>query len=277
MVRITPPDYLQPISGGTFKEQTWIAFAGAYLGAIIGAIGSIIIMFRTLSEGRLEKVENRKYADYLYVRDRLEEALASIDESGTGSLIIKMGKLVDEDFKIPNLDRFASDLSHERALYRKLIRALTQTIIPHQDESISALKNSFKELFLLENAIKEFVNKIIVDNNIQQDLSSWPLHRASLTDLLYEKLVKDVKNFDFQQNEDLSPIKYSFANDFGELHFFERPESFFMGPEESKTAFPHVYSRLIEKYIHLYSDLSLSVFTASQELLASFKKELVLY
>ena len=234
-------------------------------------------MFRTLSEGRLEKVENRKYADYLYVRDRLEEALASIDESGTGSLIIKMGKLVDEDFKIPNLDRFASDLSHERALYRKLIRALTQTIIPHQDESISALKNSFKELFLLENAIKEFVNKIIVDNNIQQDLSSWPLHRASLTDLLYEKLVKDVKNFDFQQNEDLSPIKYSFANDFGELHFFERPENFYMGPEESKTAFPRVYSHLIEKYIHLYSDLSLSVFTASQELLASFKKELVLY
>ena len=38
---LTPPDSLG-VSGGTIKEQTWITFSGAYIGAIIGAIGAII-------------------------------------------------------------------------------------------------------------------------------------------------------------------------------------------------------------------------------------------
>ena len=55
---LTPPASWPTVSGGTVKEQTWISFAGAYIGSIIGALGAIIIMFRTLAEGKKDKLDN---------------------------------------------------------------------------------------------------------------------------------------------------------------------------------------------------------------------------
>lgn len=276
LVRLTPPDYLQPISGGTLKEQTWIAFAGAYVGAIIGAAGSIIIMFRTISEGRKEKVENRKYADYLYVRDIIEEALKTIDESETVTVINGMFKLLEADFKIPNLTQFERDLSRERTAYGKLSRALTQTIIPHQDKAIEQLKSSFKELFSFESAFKEFVDKIVVDNNIQEDLPNWPLHRASLTDILYTNLVEDVQSHRYNHDENWEPVKYSFANHFNEVFFLTPPDSITLGTEDAKTEFGFVYPNVMNEYSRLYAELSSSVSVASSDLLLSLKKELII-
>ncbi|MBR1510552.1 MAG: hypothetical protein IJ623_07880 [Bacteroidales bacterium] len=276
LVRLSPPDYLQPISGGTLKEQTWIAFAGSYVGAIIGAAGAILIMFRTISEGQKEKVENRKYADYLYVRDSIEEALQSIDESGMVTVITEMFALLDANYRIPNLTQFERDLSHERITYRKLLRALTQTIIPNQDQAIDALKSRFNELFSLENAFKEFVNKIVVDNNIQEDFYKLQLHIASLTDKLYKNLVEDVQSHHYQHDENCEPIKYSFAKHFDKLLYLTPPNSLSFGEEDAKTGFGLIYPQVMNEYSRIYAELSSSVSAASNDLLLSLKQELVM-
>ena len=59
IIGLDAPPILQPVSGGTLKEQSWIAFSGAYMGAIIGAVGAVTIMFITIKENRKEK---RKYS-----------------------------------------------------------------------------------------------------------------------------------------------------------------------------------------------------------------------
>lgn len=277
---MTPPKSWQPISGGTITEQTWITFAGAYLGAIIGALGSIIIMFRTLHEGHKDKVESRKYADYLFIRDILDQSVTTVNKSSTQAVISQMFKLPDGDFTIPDLRKLKEDFREEMACYSRLKLAMAQTILCVNSGTTNMVKESFSDLFDFESAVEEFFEKILVTHGIRELLPQWASHRASITDQLYERLVEDVERHQYrftimEENLDIYTSKYSFSKFFEAI---ERPANgvqYYLGEEEASTSFIETYDSIMVFYSNSYSDIRAQIDKAAESLLSELKRDIV--
>ena len=277
---ITPPESWRPVSGGTITEQTWISFSGAYIGAIIGAIGAIVIMFRTLRESRKEKIDSRRYADYLYIRDSLEQCIGAIDDSCTVDVISNMFELCFAEFNLPDLERLFYDWKVEKKMYFKLQRSIAQTIIPSKENAKNAVNSTyenFRELWAWEFAFEEFLSQIIVDFRLKDDLEDWEKHRASTTDKLYEYLSTICEEQMFRINMDtLEPIKYSFSKYFSGVRYINEPESITMGGEKARTEFMIVYMQAIKEYQEDYHKITKNINKTAEELLSSLKTEFII-
>ena len=275
---LTPPKAWTPIPGGTPAEQTWISFAGAYIGAIIGAVGAIVIMFRTLREGKKEKIDNRRYTDYLYIRDSIEDLHSTLDGSNTQTVFSQLAHLIEADFVIPDLDRLKEDYMGQRSSFLKTRRALLQSIIPLDSKSIDGFSDAFSELQDWQTAFLEFLEKIIVDNRICDDIENWGEHRAFYTDKIYEELVDDYNRYDYRMEADYTPIKYSFTR----VQYEGEPAfasvipiydglSVSMGDELVKTSFCFVFSAALQEYVNNYSEIISSIERISDSLIKELK------
>ena len=274
LVGANPPQALRPISGGTPKEQTWITFFGAYIGSIIGAIGAVTIMFLTLRHGRHERLESRRYADFLFIRDILDQTMVSVDESPVQEALERMFRLLEADFRAPDIKTLQNGLRKERTLFHRLERALSQTIVPNQEKVSDNLKKCFLNLFSWEGAFCEFIDKILSARGSNKDISQWASKRASILGHVFETISKDIQEADFVKDENLEPVKYSFAR------FFVIPEGdsdtlISLGGRQSENELPLAFLNAMQRYQDTHEKILRALNDASGALVSSLKKETV--
>jgi len=143
------PAFLQPVSGGTIKEQSWIAFSGAYTGAIIGAVGAVTIMFITIRENKKEKIESRKYTDFLYIRDVIECYIAKIDSWSPKSYIDELSNVFDgeKNHVWRDIDEMNNKCQEIYLEYGRLRRALSQSINNITQDCYHSICNCCDDIF----------------------------------------------------------------------------------------------------------------------------------
>jgi len=276
LVGANPPQALRPISGGTPKEQTWITFFGAYIGSIIGAIGAVTIMFLTLRHGRRERLESRRYADFLFIRDILDQTMVSIDESPVQEALDRMFHLLEADFRAPDIKTLQNGLRKERTLFHRLERALSQTIIPNQQKVSNDLKKCFLDLFSWEDAFCEFIDKILDSCGSETELSRWATRRAAILDEVFERLSYDVDNLKYMHDDNLKPVKYSFVRFFPISEDGEKvSDSTSLGGKQCRTDFPLAFLHAMQHYQDSYEKILGALNEASGTLVSSLKKETV--
>lgn len=276
LVGANPPQALRPISGGTPKEQTWITFFGAYIGSIIGAIGAVTIMFLTLRHGRHERLESRRYADFLFIRDILDQTMVSIDEAPVQEALERMFRLLEADFRAPDIKTLQNGLRKERTLFHRLERALSQTIIPNQEKVSDNLKKCFLELFSWEGAFCEFIDKILSACGSETELSQWASKRAAILDDVFDTLSKDIEEENYIMDEKWNPVKYSFARFFPMSENGEKvSDSTSLGGKQCMTDFPLAFLHAMQHYQDSYEKILKALNEASGALVSSLKKETV--
>lgn len=276
LVGANPPQALRPISGGTPKEQTWITFFGAYIGSIIGAIGAVTIMFLTLRHGRHERLESRRYADFLFIRDILDQTMVSIDESPVQETLERMFRLLEADFRAPDIKTLQNGLRKERTLFHRLERALSQTIVPNQEKVSDDLKKCFLDLFSWEGAFCEFIDKILNACGSETELSRWATRRADILDEVFESLSYDIDNLNYMHRDDLEPVKYSFVRFFPMSEEGEKvSDQVSLGGKQCRTDFPLAFLHAMQHYQETHEKILWALNDASGALVSSLKKEAV--
>lgn len=265
----------QNAPGITSTEQTWITFAGAYIGSIIGAVGTVVVMFRTLREERNRQMEDRKYADYLYLRSIMEDFILSVDSAVTGAIINDMYELLEFDFSIPNIKQYKNDMSNERLQYGRLRRAMNQSILPLSGKVKDELDEFVAKLWAWEFAFDEFTTKVIRGGiNVEEHLSDWAEHRAKYTDAIYKEMVKAVRELDYYKDEHNNPIPYSFVKWFvGDVNAGETFRST-LGGKVSKTPFTLVYINALDDYQKSYWEIRFNISKQAELFLADLRKNI---
>lgn len=270
-----PPSFLEPVSGGTQKEQTWITFSGAYLGAIIGAVGAVIIMFKTINEGRKEKIESRRYADYLYIRDRIESMMEAKDSSPNSRFLDFMQKFTHSEIKRPNLEEVVSYRSKFQVLYSSVRRAFDQTIIPNQSEKISSFMNCVRDLLNWQSAFYEYVDLIFDEHYMSIDYVEANKQKTAFFDELYKSIVNYVLDFRYiKDSETFNPIEYSFSDSFNEVKYVNNGRELTKKNEKAETEFIHVHGSLIRRYREQLSKIEEAISNAHSELMNSMKQQI---
>lgn len=276
LVGANPPQALRPISGGTPKEQTWITFFGAYIGSIIGAIGAVTIMFLTLRHGRHERLESRRYADFLFIRDILDQTMVSVDESPVQEAMEMMIHLLEADFHAPDIKTLQNGLRKERTLFHRLERALSQTIVPNQQKVSDDLKKYFLDLFSWEGAFCEFIDKILSACGSETELSRWATRRADILDDVFDTLSKDIEEENYIKDEKWNPVKYSFVRFFPISEDGEKvSDSTSLGGKQCRTDFPLAFLNAMQRYQDMHEKILGALNDASGTLVSSLKKETV--
>lgn len=275
----TPPESLGTISGGTLKEQTWITFSGAYIGAIIGAIGAIAVMFITLNDKRKERIDNRRYTDYLYIRDKVEDVFNARDNTLEWDVLAKMNHLLIDEFTPPDLKEFRKRIEQEDKAARVMIRALKRTVIPNVESLSNELFRLFQDHIRYQKSLDEYVSFIV--ENCAFYLKKYD-NKALLSDALYEVIVGHwslPEHISMQMEDDLSVgfKKYSFLNVDGYskiLYCEPGVNSFSHEGVEAKTLFFRVFYDTLRFYYSEGNKLADSIGETATALFNAMKIEL---
>lgn len=269
-----PPTSWPPVSGGTIKEQTWISFSGGYVGAIIGAVSALLIMFMTLREGRSEKVENRKYAEYLHLRDLLDECFASEDafNAKISETFVKMFDFCGPDFSMPDLKELKAEYLKSPANFRRLRRAMKQSILEVPKERIKSITGHWVTIREIEASFIEFVDKVL-GNGIEAFLPEWPMKWPEYMEIVYKSLISDVESGHYNAAIDEDLMKYSFAQWLLDVQWKEDDKKLKVSP---KQRFSDIYEKAIHNYAKWHSDAVKAYQDDLEPLLEELKGDLIL-
>lgn len=86
------PNWFSPVAGTTAVQQTWIGFAGAFLGAIIGAVVTVYVMSKTIKDNNDSLIKTIEHDNKLHKATMLRREL-SVIQSRTYDLINEIGKV----------------------------------------------------------------------------------------------------------------------------------------------------------------------------------------
>ena len=269
-----PPTSWPPVSGGTIKEQTWISFSGGYVGAIIGAVSALLIMFMTLREGRSEKVENRKYAEYLHLRDLVDGCFAS-DEAcfvKISETLVKMFDFCGPNFSMPDIKGMKIEYMKAPANFRRLRRSMKQSILNVPNERIKSITGHWVTIRKIEASFIEFVDKVL-GNGIEEYLPEWPKKWPKYAEIVFRLLISDAESgrYDAAIDEDL--MKYSFVQWFSDVQWKEDDKKLQISPDES---FCEKYEKAIHKYAKWHSEAIKAYQDDLEPLIEELKADLIL-
>lgn len=260
------------VSGNTSKEQTWITFAGSYIGALIGAAGAVIIMYRTINEGRRERIESRKYQDFLYFREKVEEFFSAFDAYVylTISTLNQMQMLFSEDFKIPDIKQWNEAMLNKKILQERVIRALKQTTLRGPEDALEYLENDFGVLSDWDEAWGEYLNLIIINNDLYHIVSEWGSRQArdTYTDRIYKYLVMDIVMSENYKECNGKAIQFSFSEKEGFNRVLKDPDH-----SHGETKFSEVHHNAIMEYKWDFNGLVSSVRNDINCVVSTFKEE----
>ena len=275
IIGLDAPPILQPVSGGTLKEQSWIAFSGAYMGAIIGAVGAVTIMFITIKENRKEKQESRRYEDFLYVRDKLEKYAIAVEGWNPEAVITQMLSYCNSDQIRKWVDwgemhrRFIETI---RVEYGGVRRALSQAINNIPEERSRSIELKYYELEDWEEKFSEFINKVNRHLQAIDPIQGNP--KAENLDKLYSALVEDVKQGNYswaEQTAENNP--YSFFFLFTDVKTFENGETMRLGAFYMKTRFVEVYRETLLSYQVSYERIAMEIKVNIERLLVDLQRQ----
>lgn len=270
VVGSNPPFFLQPVSGDTSKEQTWITFFGAYIGAIIGALGAIVIMFRTLWEGRKDKIETRRYENFLYLRGILEDYLASVDASNIFELFYGMYDLTCGQFVTFDIKKFQEHISGEQWQFRRLRRGICQSMYEIPESVTSELYDSVHQIMMYEDAFLEFVE--IINKEMKEiGADEWNAHRSKSLDFLYKSLVKRVEWHNYNGAGADGPNPFSFSSYFEEVHKADKNNFASFDNVKCKTLFVLILRNVVDNYQRQYYEIKNSVSSQAEALIRALK------
>ena len=147
----------------TDTNNEWIGFWGGYLGAIIGIIASVKIMFYTLKQEKIKRIKDEKREfykqlidDILEVTVNFKKLLVGISYENNGDdIVIKTG---DKNSFLENCIHLNKAL--DNCDYHLLLGIQSDYYI-----DIEKLERSFDKY---KNAIDEIINKL-TDSNIKAD------------------------------------------------------------------------------------------------------------
>lgn len=260
IMRIDPPGFLQPVAGNTIKEQTWITFSGAYLGAIISAVGAIMIMMITLRSNRAEKKESRRYQDYLYLRDRLEGYSLSLHDNYLyKSLSVLYDVINDPELLVlPELNLLEETADHVRTEYYKVQRAVKQSINKTDDRVLHDLKSSYGEFEMWYITYYDFIKQT---NHYCRLGKKKGMKKAAVMDYLYKRLVEDVQNHNVALQ---GVVPFTFANCFKEIDHPNPGENLLDGQEYNTdiiTAFSNTVVEFRDRFFKCTSSIEETIET----------------